>query len=510
MKNLFKTLIFFSLLACFLPSYIYAGLADSYGFSAAGIGRAGTFVARAHGWAATFDNIGGVSLNNPLNLKRILREEKRLTKLPKTKDKTKDKTKNIHFNDEGVQGNLSPLLFSESSRAISEIGLAYIYQITDGKINPDIGNNRTKKQRNQILKNIAAAENGLSYGILQLGMSVDLRPIVAAPYNTPIKLGLALTVRDNGSLASINDVNPSSYNFLRYGREAETITVITGVSFQLWKDRLSVGVGGNLGLTGNATFNILDVQLKTDGLQLPGHEFKADVRPDFSAVVGFVYIQPIAPSHEIRFGGSYKQETKVSVGPVSGLATVQALDIPIGLTLSLLDFYIPNIYSVGLSYRLVFSDSDIVISYDQEYQEWSRVSSSSSKILFFNNKQIVLPGLNDILISKGSVEYQPIDWPFELRGGYAYRPSFAPEQSGLTNFLDNSRHILAFGFSILFDANFMLKNRSKLNFGVQYQKSSLRSVTKNKDNNSVITTLQPDYTYSSDVLVFGADFVITF
>ena len=502
--NFFCRILF---LVLTLPSYVYAGLADSYGFSATGLGRAGTFVADSCGWVASFYNMGGVSMINTSEAKRILgkRREQQVIKANQKKD---------------VGTFVDSSLSSDSYNQISEIGFTYLYQTTQGKVNPDISMVQGQKNRNQVQKNAQIAENSLNYGILQLGMSIDLRPIVSTPYDTPVKLGLALTVRDNGSLASFNDIDPSAYNFLRYGKEAETISVITGLSFQLWKDRLSLGVGGNLGLKGNGTFNITEVSFKINDpksdtiadFQLPGHEFKTDVRPDFSAVVGFIYVQPIAALHEMRFGGSYKQETEVSVGPISGLATVNQLSIPIGLTFSLLDFYVPNTYSAGLSYRASWGKSDFVFSYDQEFQQWSRASSSDSKILFFKNKSIVLSPLKDVSISKASIEFHPILWPFELRGGYAYQPSFSPEQSGETNFLDNTRHVIAFGFSILFDANFILKNRSRLNFGLQYQKSDVKSVTKAStlDTTNPNPPPNPNYTYSSDVFIFGADFVLIF
>ncbi len=488
---------FFSILfSLLIPFYsIYAGLADSYGFSAVGIGRAGSFVADAYGWISAFYNMGGATFSNSSKVKDILIKNKQYKK-----EFLLEKNKNL--NNFALQTSASDLY-----NQVSEIGLTYMYQITTGKINLNLLTIQGEKNRDQILKNITLAESDLNYGILQLGMSIDLAPIIVTPYNTPMKLVLALTVRDNGSLANINDIDPVAYNFLRYGKEAETITVITGLSFQLWKDRLSVGVGGNLGLRGNVAFNITNVNFKLEKFQLPGHEFRADIRPDFSAVLGFVYIQPILSSHEIRLGGSYKQETEVNLDPISGKAEVETLDFFIGLTFSLLDFYIPNIYTAGLSYHTNLEGYHLIFSYDQEYQEWSRSSSSSSKVLFFNNKGVNIPKLKDILISKGSIEYRPIYWPFELRGGYAYQPSFAPEQSGVTNFLDNSRHIMAFGFSLLFNKNFILKSSSKLNIGIQYQKSDTKTVTK---ENLLAIALNPNYTYSSDVLIVGADFVLIF
>ncbi len=493
-----------------LPSHVYAGLADSYGFSATGLGRAGTFVADSYGWAASFYNMGGVSMMSASEVKRILKKQKEQQRI-----KSRQKKDSPNVKNQNLDKLANIILTSDAYNQISEIGLTYLYQTTQGKVNPNLSTVQEKKFQDQVQKNAASAQQSLSYGIIQLGMSIDLRPIVATPYNTPVKLGLALTVRDNGSLASLNDIDPGSYNFLRYGKEAETINVITGLGFQLWKDRLSLGVGGNLGLKGNVTFNITNVSFKINNpssssiadFQLPGHEFKTDVRPDFSAVVGFVYIQPISLSQEVRLGGAYKQETEVNLGPISGLAKVDALSIPIGLTFSLLDFYIPNTYSAGLSYRASWGSSDFVFSYDQEYQEWSGASSSDSKILFFRNKRVSLPSLKNVLISKASIEFHPLLWPFELRGGYAYQPSFAPEQNGETNFLDNARHVIAFGFSILFDANVILKNRSRLSFGIQYQDSDVRRVTKRPE---LAKISNPDYTYSSDVFIFGADFVLFF
>ena len=480
------------ILLSLLCTNLYGGLAESYGFSALGVGRAGTFAADASGWTATFYNIGGLSLEGSTR-----------------------PTRNKSSLNEQIPSKVIDSVLGQAglNDQIGEIGITYIYQITEAKISLsqsqlNVSTEEGQENVRQFQKNASTAQNDLNYGILQMGMSVDLRPLVSTPYDVPLKLGMALSVRDNGSLASFNDIDVDSYNFVRYGREAEIIGVITGLGFQLWKDRLSVGVGGNMGLNGSATFNIKNVDIRVGEELQPGHEFKTDVRPNFSAVVGLVYLQPIFSSQEVRFGASYRQETQVKLDPIEGVAHVSHLNIPFNISLALLDFYVPNTYALGLSYRSNFFDGNaLIVSYDQEFQEWSKAAMSSSKTLVYDRQNIHVPGLKDIFISRFSIEYHPLNWPVQVRSGYAYQPSFAPEQSGVTNFLDNSRHIMAFGFSLLFRSNLILKNESKLNIGIQYQKSTEKNVIK---DTASAAQLNPNYSYSSDIFVVGADFVLTF
>ena len=505
----------FSLTFLAFGTNLYAGLAESYGFSALGIGRAGTFVADANGWTAAFYNIGGLSIGAPPSRSMARRNKKPSRRSIEPNRSTRAQKNQRSFGLWHYSGvGRSAFDRRGVNNQIGETGITYIYQMTKTNINPDTSQIDTstpqgKNDFDEIQANASATQNDMSYGILQIGLSIDLRPIVSTPYDVPLKLGLALSVRDNGALASFNDIDITSYNFLRYGKESEIIGVITGISSQLWKNRLSLGVGGNLGLKGSATFNVKNVGFQIGNeFQTPEHEFKTDVRPNFSAVMGLVYLQPIFSSQEIRLGFSFRQESQVVLDPIQGNAHVRLLNLELPISLALLDFYSPNIYAAGFSYRTSFLyGNTVIVSYDQELQAWSKASISSSKALVYDRQNIQVPTLKDIFISRFSIEYHPTGWPIQVRSGYAYQPSFTPEQSGATNLLDNSRHIMGFGFSLLFQSNLILKNASRLNIGVQYQKSDEKDVIKDTTSTA---QLNPSYSYSSDIFVVGADFVLTF
>jgi long-chain fatty acid transport protein len=61
------------------------------------------------------------------------------------------------------------------------------------------------------------------------------------------------------------------------------------------------------------------------------------------------------------------------------------------------------------------------------------------------------PGFHDTLISRLGVEWRLRDWPklaIDLRGGYAYEPTPAPEQIDLSNFADCDKHTFSTGLGV--------------------------------------------------------------
>ncbi len=67
-----------------------------------------------------------------------------------------------------------------------------------------------------------AADMG-SYGFLVLGGALDLNTAVKLPdFISSCRLGHGLGTNWDGSLVKVNDLDPRTHNFLRYGREIQT------------------------------------------------------------------------------------------------------------------------------------------------------------------------------------------------------------------------------------------------------------------------------------------------
>ncbi len=468
-----KTL--YCILVISLHTSAYAGLPDSFGFSAVGIGNAGARTANVGDWASPFYNMAGLASPSRSYYERISNEQKR---------------------DTDIKPN--ELILKNTG----EIGISYIYQITNAKILPSVSNSR-------ISENIQAALENMSYGILELGLNFDLRHIVKTPYDVPVRFGLVMALRDNGTIVSINDTSIESYNFLRYGREAQTITVIPGIGFQIWKDKISLGIGANIAIGGGGAFQIAQVDLAPGELQVPRHDIKMDMKPSISPVLGVMYAEelPNFNGHIFFFGFNFKGESKLELTPLSVQAETKLLDIELPINIALLDFYMPSIFAVGVGYQMPISFFIIGMNLELEHQRWSNFRVSSSKVEFYSLHDIPIPNFHDISIYKSSIEFNPFLLPIEFRLGYKYQPAFTPEQEQNTNFLDNGRHVLAIGYTHNFKKNFIIKAKSAVNLGLQYQFAKNRENIKNID---IEIQDSPSYSYDADVFLMSIDFVLYF
>ena len=61
------------------------------------------------------------------------------------------------------------------------------------------------------------------------------------------------------------------------------------------------------------------------------------------------------------------------------------------------------------------------------------------------------PDFHDIFVPRVGLEYTALDstWlGLAVRGGYAYEPSPAPPQRGLTNYVDGDKHAVSLGLGV--------------------------------------------------------------
>ena len=112
----------------------------------------------------------------------------------------------------------------------------------------------------------------------------------------------------------------------------------------------------------------------------------------------------------------------------------------------------------------------------------------------------IAPRFRDIWIPRFAVEYRAVDAPdmgLTLRGGYAYEPSPAPEQTGLTNYVDTDKHTFSFGLSWrLSMLEPTLKEPLFLEVGGQLAHHAARVMTK-------VAANDPVGSYRADGLTFG-------
>jgi long-chain fatty acid transport protein len=124
------------------------------------------------------------------------------------------------------------------------------------------------------------------------------------------------------------------------------------------------------------------------------------------------------------------------------------------------DLFQPWQLTVGAAVRF----GRLLITYDLAFHRWSEMPVAASHldlgldIKQFNNavhlppsRDYPAPGFHDIVVPRLGVEWRAVErerWSLDVRGGYVYEASPAPEQTGESNLVDNDKHTFSIGAGV--------------------------------------------------------------
>jgi len=494
-------------------SPVSAEIAESFGLGPRMVGFSGAGVASVSDWTATFYNIAGVT--SPYTDRGFFGNQgSSQTAAGKIKLLRDDGS--LQSNEKGstdaVDKKLEAELLAETNKPTHELGMNYLFQASL----PTLAPSRTNAK---IAKNMDLATKNMVYGAVQLGLIFDTRTLFNTPKNMPIRMGLAISLRDNGTVATVNDTGAETYNFLRLGREAQRILIMTGIGAQVWKDRLSVGLGFNTFTGGKGSFNMSDVQIDPTGkFQTPNAQTQMDLTPAGAPTAGIQYRHNIK-NRILLAGLSWRGETYMLMDPLDAGATTQLLQVDMPLRLSILDFFSPHTFTLGATY---IHDDSLKISLDTEFQWWNRFEVNGARKIYMSTVGMSFQKFNNIFLVRLGAEAKPgkyiqkiQDLPLLARVGFSYTPAFTPDQTGYSNFLDNDKIAYSLGASYFLNSNSVVKAPVEIIFGFQHQIWLSRSTVK---SGPVLTTTlpvsdpvnQPDYKYSVHVIVVSLGALVKF
>lgn len=467
---------------------IKANAPDTFGYGAKGVGLGGARNATVDDWTSVYYNIAGLTHPMPI----VARKKNKGIDEPVEKIRIL-RTKKEQIEEADKQGDYP-----------TEVGFGYLFQISSMTIAPN-GNSQ------QVNENIDIATKGASFGFLQLGLAFDVRNIFNIPGHLPVKFGLGISIRDNGTIAAVNDVSAESYNFVKLNREAQRIVIMSGLSVQAWKERLSVGLGVSVLAGGNGQFKMDNVIIDPSGKdQIPAQEIMLDLTPAAAPTMGVQYRQRLqdfikeswARDGTLLFGTSWRGELYMELDPLKASATTQLLAIDLPIRLGVLDFYTPHILTWGIAY---LHDDWLKAELDLELQLWKYFKLSDTKSFYYSQKGIKIDSFENIFLPRLGAGVRPgkfinsmASLPLWARMGYSYIPAFTPDQKGETNFLDNSKHILSLGASYVLEPNKYVKNPVEVSAGMQFQIWSERESKKQTPK-----TLNPSYSYRAKVFILS-------
>lgn len=412
---------------------------DTYGFSPTGISTGNAMTAHVNDWSSVYYNMAGLG--------RTVGQKRR-------------------------------------GESINHLSMNYLSTYPD--FNLSINRYILDEDSNLVPVSTDATE-GLDFGMFVLGAAFDLNKIFKLwDFVSSARFGIGVGINDDLSVVRLNDFEPQTHNYPRYGRDAQRTMVLSGVGLGFMDDTFGVGIGTNATFGGDGKVLLKDVQVGTEP-QSPEAQSIMNLKLKPALLMG-LYFSPgkLFPAAKgVELGFSYKQKSRLDISPFSTVAVTEAGGIPLNLELSIFGYWQPDTYTLGTSVEI---GKKTVVSFDVEYQEWSEYEHS---VHMEANHKDILPDLDNIIVPKFGLQYQ-VSNPVTLLGGYYYQPSFIPNKavSGDVNWLDNDKHVLSFGLK--WRLPLIERMQGPVDFSIGYQMKFLedRNVDKTAPD-----LLNPDYSY---------------
>lgn len=432
-------------LLAFCSSTFASNYGDTFGFSPKGMSLGNAMCARADDWSSVYYNMAG---------------------LGKTK---------------GLQDG------------VNQIGLAYQGNMPDF----DIDINRSDDLGNSLSTN---GDEDLEGGTFILGVALDAGLLLELPsFISSARLGIGLGVNDDLKAVKINDLDPRTHTYLRYGRDCQRLVVLSGMGFGFFDDFVGVGIGVHSAFGGEGQVILEDIDLETE-TQSPRGQAKMDMTIEPNLVFG-LYLSPgkkIEALEGLDLGFSYRGESVLDIYPFQTTGVTSAGSFPLNMTLALTDYYQPEMFTIGGA----VSNDTMTLSLDLEYQRWSGFRLSRPMQENFTGQ---LVDFDDIFIPRLGFEFKPKK-SMSLLMGYYYQPSFVPDKAvkGVMNYLENDKHVGSVGLSMKLPKLPLMKGNTELTMGYQLQYLVDRDVKKDSP-----TSYNPDYSYGGICHTFMAGLTIS-
>jgi hypothetical protein len=422
---------------------------DSFGYSTKGMSLGGAMCARVDDWSSVYYNMAGLG-------------------------KTVGLEKGTNQIALQYQGNM-PVVDIDINRMS-------IPDLTDGRTDNDVS------------KPLATnGDKNLEAGTFILGLAFDTKILMDLPsFISSARLGVGLCINDDMTAIKINDLDVRTHTFMRYGREAQHLEVLSGLGLGFAGDLFGIGLGVNSAFAGDGNVMMEEIKLQTEEQAPIGQAtMNMELEPHLLAGLYFSPGKAIEALEGLDFGFAYQESTIQNIYPMKTIGLTETGGIPLDMVMALTDFYQPSTYTLGMAYAF----GSNTVSFDLEYQEWSGFKLSDIKMAYYGNE---LKKFDDILVFRLGLENR-VSSTFSLMFGYYYEPSFVPDEAvaGAMNFLENDKHVGSVGFAWDVTHILPIKGNTEVVAGYQLQYLVDRDVVKDSP-----TLPNPNYSYGGMVHSF--------
>ncbi len=509
-----KLILFFAVvvMSVLLISPAFANFADTYGYSSKGIARGNAMCAIVDDWSSAYYNLSGLGKTPP----RVYAAADRGRK--KTSLRAKKSILNEESTDE--DGTTS---FGELN---DEMGLNYLYGI------PIVSIAFTEDSSLETRADQDLNTPGIAFGLVfDVNHFYNFNYLVPKKILSSIRFAFSIGLPGDGNMVKLNDIDPQSHDFLRYGREASRIIILAGLGMGFLDDTFGVGVGANILMQGKGAMVMKDLELGP-GQQSPSFEGKMDMGPDPSPALGlYAEVGKILAmfgiknrwTEKIKFGAAYRGEVEMNLDPFDAMGGTQIPNLELAIALAMFDYYTPNIYTAGVAYSQaipvplnVLKDLSATLSVDWQMEQWSRHHMSSVREELYDNANVDVPEFQDVHMIKAGLGLSIFKW-LGVSFGYYHQPSYIPDDAntGIFDFLDNDKNVFSGGLELIVPPMHGIPNPMSVNVAFQYQQLVERTVAKNHPQAAAETaalggsaydpSYNPSYNYGGSNILFSIE-----
>ncbi len=464
-----------------LSSSLFAGsFADTFGMSAQGMARGNAMTAVVNDWSSVYYNVAGLG-KTQIAGPPAAKEGEMTLKLRKAEGEGEKPKKEIYPNEFSISVlTVIPQLTLDIQRYgyNSSSGTYYPMDTKAAKMDP--------------------------YGFVVIGGALDLNNIIKMPdVISSARLGIGMGMNWDLSLVKVNDIDPRTHDFLRYGREIQRATILIGAAMGFLNDAFGGGIGINAAFGGKGKL-FMETTL-TGQPQIPVAQTTMDLSISPGAIAG-IYLSPgkfFKVIDGLEIGASYRQETMLNIDPFDAGASLLGGGVYMQLMLAIFDYYTPHTVNTGIAY----TTHGVTLSFDIDYEMWSM--SQFGKVMEYHFP--ILPKFVDTLSYKFGINYDtPVSW-LSIMFGYAYVPSILDKSTdtmgairispsstnyvqGLYNLLDNDKHIASLGLKFTVPKMGILNGQVIIGIAYQFQYLVPQSVNKTGYSYDMTTNTQEDIT----------------
>jgi len=247
--------------------------------------------------------------------------------------------------------------------------------------------------------------------------------------------------------------------------EEQTLTdiILAGLAYRVNK-LMSVGAGVSINSDAN-------VRAETDVLGNPFYiRSEGELPLNFSPHLGMLFT-----TERYRIGISYRGEKSDHISStisdkLSGEVKEEAIIINS-----------PAQTTLGGS---IFAMDNLLLSLDVSFVDWSNYTPPWANVTGEKITSLIAgkANLKDTIMPKFGIEYTLLDNSMGIRGGYIFRQSPVPDQTGKSNLIDSDSHIFSIGTGYAFTIK-GVKKAIEVDWHFQYQLMTSRKTVKYEKEN---------------------------